>query len=353
LSSEKSVRTTDRPFSLKGSTDEPYLSAMRMQIDYSVTPIRIARRRVGRDWMFYEAKREFREDDFKVLEDAFGHSFSVRRAFSLDAFAIRQKFIEIEESDVRWFLTHAGPFWLRSHPVTLRQFLEWQEFVKIILSEGFPDRALTENRAAEAMRVMGGSTESFFSTPLCPRPEGWGIDAAIAALRPGPLQERYEAHFKFEQEMGVLCGWFRRPPNQAFSIEWDPPNEDAEFWKKTAKYQIDFHSFPPELFAGDSGLVPRLRIAASNVLEAIAATIYVDRCKGVIYGECEFCGRPFKRKSGHNQKYCRREMPDGRVLESCKNAAIQQAWRDRKKEKELLVAEKRMNSKSKRKGKKR
>jgi hypothetical protein len=81
-------------------------------------------------------------------------------------------------------------------------------------------------------------------------------------------------------------------------------------------------------------------------LEAIAATIYVDRCAGVRYVKCGFCGRLFKSESGHGQKYCRRSLPDGKVLESCRNAAAQRAWRMRereKREKQLLEGTERPN----------
>lgn len=331
----------ERPFALKEIDGKRNISAMRIQISYSVTPAEVVSKHSLGEMVFYHGKVGSNPEDFTVLVDDQGQSQAFLNAYSLDAFAIREKFVDITEPEIAWFLEHAGPFWLHRDPVSLRQFQQWQEFVKLIQLENFLDRALNEKRAGEAMQVLMGSTESFFAPSLVPVPK-WGWNMAIAALHPGPEQDLVQAHYKFEQDMQVLCSWFRKPPNSAFSIEWDFPDGDA------------IHSmYPPEFYVANGGFAPRLRIVARNVLEAIAATIYVDRCQGIKYGKCEFCGRLFRRESDHGQKYCRRQLLDGSVVESCKNAAAQQAWRDRKKQKELLAAERRMNSKSKGKGKRR
>jgi len=183
-----------------------------------------------------------------------------------------------------------------------------------------------------------GFKNYFFCAPDFPDTElsgGFGaeVDGDIAA-----------ANIWREEKLLSLRQWFLRPRGDALSIAWLISDAERKRLQEAARRREPRAASPPEFLVKHYNLKPTLVIQATNVLEAIAATIYVDREHGVRYAKCENCGKLFKKESEHGQKYCRQLMKDGRILESCKNAATQREWR--KRQKELQAAKRRKGDKS-------
>jgi hypothetical protein len=85
---------------------------------------------------------------------------------------------------------------------------------------------------------------------------------------------------------------------------------------------------------------PFLRIEAQYILEAIAATIYVDKAQRLKHGQCKHCGKIFEIKSGHGQEFCPPPTrPRGLEIKTspCKNAYLQQQRRDNEKRAIVLL----------------
>jgi len=326
------------PFALRHS-EQQSISAVLIDINYSVRLPQIASMQKGNEYVFITSYEYPLWGEGWVNQRAIDSGVAIEEPIRLDPFAIREAFAEVKsEAEALRFLTNAGPFWHAGKYLTWSQFREWQEFVELIRQEDFIERVNEDARAEEALLALTGRSIRFFSAPDIAEPE--------PEPKPKPPRSKIERMFMqkvlkdFEKSGAAVASitrkkasqdglpkWFLKPPDHAFKIEWRIPEAEGNMSAKRKR------KIPPELSISEYGLAPTLRIDVRTVLEAIAASIYVDRCAGVRYVKCGFCGRLFKSESGHGQKYCRRSLPDGKVLESCRNAAAQRAWRIRDREK--------------------
>jgi hypothetical protein len=353
---EKSDRRN--PFALLHD-EEHSISAVLIDIDYSVRLPEIASMQKEDDFVFITSYRYPLWGEGWVDQRAVDSGVIIEEPIRLDPFAVRDAFVEVKsEAQALRFLTNAGPFWHAGSYLTWKQFQEWQEFVELIRLDNFLKKVSEDKRAEEAMLALAGRSIKFFRAP----------DVAEPEIEPRPPKSKLERRMmermlKDFEESGAFVAsitrkqaqheglpkWFLKPPDHAFTIEWRVPKVEQNVSVRNVK-----RGLAPELSVAEYGLAPSLRIEARTVLEAIAATVYVDRCAGVRYVKCDFCGRIFKRESEHGRKYCRRVLPDGRVLESCRNAAAQKAWRTRdreKREKQRLNKEIKATKKQKRRNK--
>jgi Family of unknown function (DUF6076) len=332
---EKSDRRN--PFALLHD-EERSISAVLIDINYSVRLPEIASMQMEDEFVFITSYRYPLWGEGWVNQRAIDSGVVIEEPIRLDPFTVRDAFVEVKsEAEALRFLTNVGPFWHAGSYLTWKQFQEWQEFVDLIRQDDFIKKVSEDKRAEEAMLALTGRSIKFFCAP----------DIAEPAPEPKPpksklermMMERVLRDFERSGDVGVsitrkeleregLPKWFLKPPDHAFTIEWHVPKAEDNLSVRSAKREL-----LPELSVAEFGLAPFLRIEVRTVLEAIAATVFVDRCAGVRYVKCEFCGRVFKRESEHGQKYCRRVLPDGSVLESCRNAAAQRAWRTRDREK--------------------
>ena len=98
------------------------------------------------------------------------------------------------------------------------------------------------------------------------------------------------------------------------SIGWYDPKdgcapEDQEARRSTAPR------------GGSAKYDPYLRIETLYVLEAIAATIYVDKVNRLRYGKCKQCDRLFKIDNDHGREFC--PPPAWLNTSPCKNTFLQ------------------------------
>jgi uncharacterized C2H2 Zn-finger protein len=140
----------------------------------------------------------------------------------------------------------------------------------------------------------------------------WDIEK-LAALRSFALDpERAGAGAQVKLQWYDPEGWLPRQKGM-------PPESQEERRKGVSK----------------SPLEPYLKIDALNILEAIAATIYVDRLNGERFGKCKYCGGIFKIESDHGQQFC----PSPPYLSSspCKNAYMQHKRREKMRKESPLT----------------
>jgi len=228
---------------------------------------------------------------------------------NLDPFAVRDAFVAVKDipSALR-FLSEAGIFW-RFEVILWSQFQEWQQFF-YWLRQSY-EKAIRSPEGARAWRTADGWKNEFFTElPRFP-PE--------AELEIGP-KAMHKIEVADRQRLLDLRRFALRPHRAAgdcVSIQW---------------HQVDDKTFklcpPIKRFKGKDQK-PFLSIEAHDVVEAIAATIYADRCDGLEYDACKKCGKLFKVQSNHGQEFC--PAPTWLQSSPCKNAYQAQARRDKKK----------------------
>jgi hypothetical protein len=261
------------------------ISALPVRIDY--------RGLVGR----YEVQKVGKDDDVAFSPSKsfpYDHdSLCVHRTpgfMNFDPYAIRSAFEEISDlQSAHRFLEKTGHFWPMG-PVRLSQIFEWQSYFKWLRIP--PEKAIKDPRGKEAWLTAIGARSNFFAKG---QPEQ--DEQALQGLR----------SYALNIERNIL------PGGQVMCLGWykagDPfPSVAAREWMG-AKQR------------------PTLFINAYCTVEAIAATIYVDRISGISYGNCKRCGKFFEVKSGHSQQFC---PPLGLQAKSaCSNAFHAKLGRDR------------------------
>jgi hypothetical protein len=245
-----------------------------------------------------------KEDDFLFDHPRYKGQGEIRKFTNLDPYAVREAFAAVADpASALRFLSEAGNFW-PFQAVRWSQFLEWQRFFEWLRRE--PDDAMRFPDGKKAWITTGGYTNEFFAER-----------AIFSPSEPKKIDPKHMREIEVNERHTLqdLQQFAVKPIGDRVSIEWRDPDDDS-------------YALCPRVpeFQGRK-LAPFLHIEAHNVIEAIAATIFADRCDGVKNAKCKHCKRLFQVQSNHGQEFC----PSGPSTSSstCKNAYQQQVYRDR------------------------
>lgn len=311
------VETRKDTLDLAGfQSEKRTLEAVPMRIDYQSLRYEHFLRRKGNDWRLGFSLRKGQPDQGEIRETT-----------NLDPYAIRDAFeaVNSPEAAVK-FLSEAGVFW-PWETVLYSQFREWQEFFRWLRLER--ESAIKTPMGEKAWKTAAGFKNQFFT----------GTDSEFTRARfqgaEMPKEALHENEIKDSEALRALRrfallpeGWDR--DRVRVSLGWYDPkdNHEPENWK-------DRRKTAPK--GGAMRREPFLRIEARNILEAIAATIYVDKAHRLRHGKCKHCGKIFKIESGHGQEFC--PAPPHLKSSPCKNAYLQRERRDQQKQAKALLLE--------------
>lgn len=209
--------------------------------------------------------------------------------------------------------------WQRQDPLTWGEFKRWQRLANLVQEYAPLVAAMRGNdqtgECVEALKALTG--EFVFQSRFF---DGTEIPAKRAA---GQTIQDYLN--KKARERVSLCAWFRRPPA---TIEWTPTTlEDARELgqgSRAVRAMTDF-------LLPQGRWRPVLFIRPTCALQAIAAAIYADRIRGVVYRPCSRCGHLFKIGAHKNKIYC--------DTKGCKNTAHSARVRKNLKDAVALIIE--------------
>ena len=288
-------------------------SALRIRIEYQPSLYEHFMRPYGKDRLFIRSRKEERTG---VTWE--GDTLTVRDLPNLDPYAIRDAFesIETPEEALRFF-GESGPFW-GWRTILWNQFQDWQQFFKWLrLPPDVAQKSPEGRRARDSASLYGDNP--FFAMS----------DAKFTRSRI-PLDERKQMGAKRLREIEWADHLeLQQLRNLAFDLR-DRKIMDISWYNASNPGPPDapWRTMPTK----QSNIEPYLSIRPKYVLEAIAATIYVDRLHGLKHQKCKHCRKVFQIESDHGAQFC----PPPRHLKSspCKNAYFQKQRRGRLKAKQ-------------------
>ncbi len=305
--------------------EERTLSALPIRIDYrSPQSLHICRPQ-GSDYLFCEAPFTMQGVSAPATEAEISawhqqpEAQGFREQTHLDPFAIREAFFAVEDpTTATRFLSDAGSFW-PFREVLWSQFQKWQAFFRWLQVPY--EKAQQSDEGRKAWRAAE-DYDHFFVEALVP---DWVREDDADGYRQITAHRRQRLihlhHFAMRPE---------RLPGHCLSIQWSAAGDTS------------FQPAPPVPMHKGKEQKPYLSIEVHNILEAIAATVYADRCSGVEYERCKECGKLFRVESGHGQVFCPPPpYPSTVKTSACKNRYTQRQRRARiKKDKEKALAKK-------------
>ena len=275
------------------------MEAIPIRIDYQSLRFKHFSRPKGNDCLI----------SFSTMKGQWNYG-EIRQTTNLDPYAIRKRFVTVDSPEgAALFLSEAGQFWIWQD-VLWSQFQEWQKYFEWLRLPR--ELAMRSQEGKKARLTAQGLGNQFFKVTdqEFTRARFHGAKLPPKDLRRNEVEDRLAlwnlrrfAHFPGSS--GV---------ESRMSLAWyDPKDGHApEDWKAR-------RSTAPK--GGDAKYEPYLRIETHYVLEAIAATIYVDRVNRLRYGKCKQCDRLFKIESDHGREFC--PPPTWRETSPCKNAYLQ------------------------------
>lgn len=272
------------------------LEAVPIRIDYQSPCHEHFLRPAGGDWL--------------LCFSHFKGQAKTRKTAHLDPFLIRDEFFKVtdERGAVR-FLSDAGRFWVWES-VTWSQFREWQVFLGWLLVDR--ERAMQNSEGKKAWLTAEIMVNEFFKgTDIeFTRARFHGVELNREDWRRNELDDRR----RLIELRGFALDLGQSGTDGRVTLAWYNPNDGCapEDWRarlKTAR------------LGGSVERAPYLRVEARYILEAIAATIYVEKAHGLKHGKCKQCGKIFEIKSDHGQQYC--PPRKWQKSSSCKNAFLQ------------------------------
>jgi len=320
---------------LTGTQSEARTAGLAVRIDYESPRYEYFKRTKGNDWLFSLA---LPENQLEPVELIGGHpdeaelraarlaqldptwrefdacQFGTKMHF--DPYAVRGRFFAVDSPNAAVeFLSGAGTFWPWVS-VLWSQFREWQEFLNWLRLD--PQKAGRNPEGKKAWKTAAGiwpmekSRNQFFkSDDLEFIGDRWhDPDLTPEEWRNIRVRDAQEL-FALRGFALTLKGWDLK---QRVSLCWYEPGRKPEKWEARR-----------ETACKSAGYVPFLRIEATSILEAIAATIYADAVYGVKTETCKMCRKIFERKSDHGQEFC--PPPDHLKSSPCKNAYFQEKRR--------------------------
>jgi len=309
------VSTSEKSWRAEGFQSQARTLAAPIRIDYQSPRYEHFIKPSGEDWLL----------SFSKIKGQW-NSGRIRETTNLDPYEIRKEFeaVKTPEAAAR-FLSEAGRFW-PFESVLWTQFQEWQAFFSYLRME--PEQARNLPMGKRAWDTASGFQNSFFAQ----------TDAEFSRSRfPADVIEEIGAEHWREIQMND-----RRTLHELrrFALQ---PVADGERGRISVSWYDASDSHAPEDWKARrkraskrAAFAPFLRIEATNILEAIAATIFADHTDGVRFRKCKHCGRLFKIESDHGQEFC--PAPSHLKSSPCKNAHLQQTRRNRQKEAiELLL----------------
>jgi hypothetical protein len=232
----------------------------------------------------------------------------IRRSTNLDPYAIRDAFEAVKDPTAALrFLSEAGRFW-PFEAILWSQFQEWQLFFRWLRLA--PEKAMLSPEGQRAWLTADGFKNLFFTDIPRFSPE------AIQEIGPEGMREIEVADRQRLIELRRFALKPERLHGYCISLEWHEVGDTS------------YKRCPPSKKFKGKDQKPFLSIEAHNIVEAIAATIYADRCDGLEYEQCKRCGKLFKVNSKHGQEFCPPTRLDIKTS-PCKNAFLAQARRDR------------------------
>lgn len=267
---------------------ERTMSALPIRIDYQYPQTEHSCTPVGSDFRL----SPIRIGEPPTLAEYAKHTSRMMQTsgYNWDPFAVRDAFVAVKDvASALRFLSQAGIFW-PSESVLWSQFQEWQRFFHWLRQPY--EKAAGSPEGAKAWRTADGFQNHFFTT--LPEPERNRVSNFAPLWRFALRPERLHG-------TSIEIKW-----HEAEDKTFDPRPPVKEWKGKEQK--------------------PFLSIETHNIVEAIAATIYADRCYGLDYEACKKCGRLFKVESNHGQEFC--PAPARLQSSPCKNAYQAQARRD-------------------------
>jgi hypothetical protein len=232
----------------------------------------------------------------------------------VDAYSARDEFFAVHtERQALDFLRNTGEFLPYTSEVSWANFQQWQALAMQVrewstlsaahrtwLSDRRPPSVDLQN----ALHLLAGYPHEYFGPPP---PSVSEIDLAelrrtaiINGEHPESLVEavRKGGALRRSRER-ALERWFAHPPADSYSIQFIPT-------EPTAALSQDFQRGGAmlELLVDPDKLRPILVISPRCTLEAIAATIYVDRIVGIRSGKCPGCGDIFEIRNQKTKAYC-------------------------------------------------
>ena len=287
--------------------EERTMSALPIRIDYQHPQTEHSCTPVGSDFRFAPIRTgvpptvaEYDEHISRMMQTS-GHS--------LDPFAVRDAFEAVSDvpSALR-FLSEAGIFW-QFGEILWSQFREWQRFFCWLRQPH--EKAVLSQEGAKAWRTAEGWKNEFFTEIL-----RFPVDA-MREIGPEKMREIEIADRRRLGDLRRFALWPGRATGDCVSIQWHEVSDKT------------FKRCPPTRRFKGQDQKPFLSIEVRDVVEAIAATIYADRCHGIDYEACKKCGRLFKVESNHGQEFC--PAPARLQSSPCKNAYQAQVRRDKLK----------------------
>ena len=235
---------------------------------------------------------------FRHPRDETKHMISMER-IELDAYQVRADFETAKtESEIRQFLNSAGRFLPLGSTLTMSEFREWQEFIKLLRRDDFRQVVSTDPRAREASLAIYNLTSAFFGA--YERAQQYHTAETERIVRNSPEQTRKrtqeafaEAQERETKRRRALMDYIREPP--AYVRSRLTPEAIQSFERGNRQ-------FPPT-GPEQKDIMPVLVFKPTCALEAIAATIAADRLRGIRHRVCDGCKRLFIRKK-RSQKYC-------------------------------------------------
>ena len=306
--------------------EEPTMSAMPIRIDYQAPRTPYLCMPQGNDFLLCKAPpipQDFNHPDKESRIMAWYQQFKEsggRGVTHLDPYAIRSAFFAVEDSTTAArFMSAAGPFWPFGG-VLWSDFQKWQQFFRWLR---LPYETVAKDpEGLKAWHAAEGEG-LFVELPPVPKARKGGTTAAKAQ------QKRH----KLTELLSIIHMFALRPGRQddfCLSIQWRAHGDKS------------FKPCPPLKKFKGKAQEPYLNIEASNILEAIAATIYADRCSGVEYERCKECGKLFRVESGHGQEFCPPPpYPSTVKTSACKNRYTQRQRRARISAEKALAKKKR------------
>jgi len=290
------------------------LEALPMRIVYASPRYEYFLLPKGSDWLFL----------YSWIPGKAASGGKIRETTNLDPYAIREAFDAVDsvETAAR-FLSEAGLFW-PWEAVMYSQFKEWQEFFRWLRLDR--EAAIETPEGKKAWQTAQLFENSFFTgtDSEFTRARFQGAELPPEAMRENEIKDR-ETLTALRRFALLPEGWDTDKVRLRLAL-YDPSDghqpESRKAQRKTtskgegARYE------------------PFLRIEAQSVLEAIAATIYVDNLQRLRHGQCKQCGKIFEIRSGHGQEFCPPpKRPRGLEIKTspCKNAYLQQQRRDNEK----------------------
>lgn len=299
--------------------EERTMSALPIRIDYQSPRSPHVCRPQGNDYLLCEAPSTLQDVGPLTTEAAWAawnqqleaHEYHDGTPFDLDPYAIREAFFAVEDpTTATRFLSEAGRFWPLGG-VLWSQFQKWQEFFRWLQLPY--DKAKKDPEGMKAWHAAENYDQLFVEVQPIP---DWVREESADLFEKSTRRRRQTIidlhHFAMRLE---------RSHRDCISIKWSAVGDKS------------FKPMPPVREFKGKEQKPYLCIEVHNILEAIAATVYADRCSGVTHERCKECGKLFRVESEHGREFC--PAPAWLNSSPCNNRYTQRQRRARIKEKAL------------------